>query len=460
MSSKPNGKYLVKSLLLLLTSALLLPALFSKGMFLDGLIYGAIGRNLAEGLGSFWTPYMNDSWYPVFHEHPPLGLWLGSLPFRFLGDFWYVERLWALVWLLIFGKILYAWAQNHFQPVSPVIYLFLLMWLPAVGWAFGLPMLEIYFLPLAWLSHWLYSRFYNHRFEGLIQILIGGVLLAMLLIKGLVCMYPLAFPFWYALFLYGPSKLPKAIFHTALQVSVVLGGAFAIYWFNSEAAAAIDHYLNSQLINSLNGSRMNIRRSYVLEVAAQELVAPILISLLLFGISYKPLKGKEFAINKGMVYLHLAMGLSAILPIMISPKQMGFYALPSLPYFAAVLLLILAPRWQWASEAGVHKAFRFLPALMVIPMALMAMNYGKVLRDHDMLNDLEQIHHFTGNGQIGLHRNLQFEHSLKAYAVRYFRIDLNVGKSDTIIHLESPGLYYERINLETRKFHLYYQNQP
>lgn len=46
---------------LLLTTAifalLLLPTLGQKGMFLDGVIYSSIARNLSEGFGSFWSSF-------------------------------------------------------------------------------------------------------------------------------------------------------------------------------------------------------------------------------------------------------------------------------------------------------------------------------------------------------------------------------------------------------------------
>jgi len=31
--------------------------LIAEGMFIDGLIYSAISRNLANDLGSFWNPH-------------------------------------------------------------------------------------------------------------------------------------------------------------------------------------------------------------------------------------------------------------------------------------------------------------------------------------------------------------------------------------------------------------------
>ena len=55
--------------------------LFSDGMFMDGLAYAALSKNMAIGYGSFWYPHLSDTLWNEFHEHPGLGLWLQSLFF-------------------------------------------------------------------------------------------------------------------------------------------------------------------------------------------------------------------------------------------------------------------------------------------------------------------------------------------------------------------------------------------
>jgi hypothetical protein len=54
----------------------ILPSLIQDGMFIDGIQYAAVSKNLANGLGTFWAPYMSQNWYTmgsgVFLEHPPL----------------------------------------------------------------------------------------------------------------------------------------------------------------------------------------------------------------------------------------------------------------------------------------------------------------------------------------------------------------------------------------------------
>jgi len=90
--------------------------LLSNGMFLDGLIYSTVSKNLANGLGTFWNPHFTSTCLPEFHEHPPLVFGIQSLFFRLFGDSMYVERLYVfitmcisafsihLLWKLLFRK--------------------------------------------------------------------------------------------------------------------------------------------------------------------------------------------------------------------------------------------------------------------------------------------------------------------------------------------------------------------
>src|SRR5213594_2445917 len=84
------------------------PRVAHRGMFVDGVTYASIARNLAIGRGRFWSPSYTATIYPQFHEHPPLGFWLQSVWFRALGDHPYVERLYAAA-AAVATALLIAW---------------------------------------------------------------------------------------------------------------------------------------------------------------------------------------------------------------------------------------------------------------------------------------------------------------------------------------------------------------
>ncbi|PWT85294.1 MAG: hypothetical protein C5B57_03255 [Blastocatellia bacterium] len=71
----------LRALTLAVIAACTIPRLAHRGMFIDVIMYAAIARNLAGGRGSVWAAFYAAMFYPQFHEHPPLGLWLQSLCF-------------------------------------------------------------------------------------------------------------------------------------------------------------------------------------------------------------------------------------------------------------------------------------------------------------------------------------------------------------------------------------------
>src|ERR1035437_10816961 len=81
--------------------ALILPQLVQDGMFLDGVFYASISRNLAHHLGSFWNPHYSQTIYQSLHEQPPLMFWLQGLFFHLFGDSIYVERIYSLLTAII-----------------------------------------------------------------------------------------------------------------------------------------------------------------------------------------------------------------------------------------------------------------------------------------------------------------------------------------------------------------------
>src|SRR5262245_54843672 len=109
-------------------------------MFLDGVTYASIARNMAEGRGRFWEPFYTATIYPAFHEHPPLAFWLQSLWFRVLGDRWFVERLYCLAAAAIIATLIvvtwrsvYADQRNR----QDQEWLAMVLWIlaPVVSWS-------------------------------------------------------------------------------------------------------------------------------------------------------------------------------------------------------------------------------------------------------------------------------------------------------------------------------------
>lgn len=114
--------------------AYLAPDLATHGIALDGLVYGAIGKAMAQGAGSFWFPPHFEGYATSFHDHPPLGLWLTGLWMRWIGAAFYAEKILGLAMLGITCALLARLtvtqrrlAPEAAPPIAVVLAVFLLL---------------------------------------------------------------------------------------------------------------------------------------------------------------------------------------------------------------------------------------------------------------------------------------------------------------------------------------------
>ena len=125
---------------------LLVPILIQDGMFLDGVTYSSISKNLAHGIGSIWKPHYTKVLYPVFYEHPPLVFGIQSLFFKILGDGMYTERIYTLITAIftLLG-IVACWRLVFKQhPMQEYSWLPVLLWItvPLIFWSYKNNLLE------------------------------------------------------------------------------------------------------------------------------------------------------------------------------------------------------------------------------------------------------------------------------------------------------------------------------
>ena len=96
--------------------SLTVPRMWQRGMFLDGVTYAAIARNMAAGVGNFWTPSFSQTVYPRFAEQLPLALGLEAVAFALFGDHPAVERGYAITVFLLNGLLVAAIARCRLPP--------------------------------------------------------------------------------------------------------------------------------------------------------------------------------------------------------------------------------------------------------------------------------------------------------------------------------------------------------
>ncbi len=308
-------------------------AVMSQG--LDGTLYAGIAKLMAAGQGSFWAPPHFESQLTAFHDHPPLGLWLQSQWFALLGDAFWVEKTYSLClgilicWLLARLWRVLSQQSNAWWPLL----IFLLM--PVTTYAIKNNTLETLltvFSLAAVLAAW-----YAHQHIWL-NILVGVLCFAAVMVKGPVALFILGVPGCFAVLL--QNNWQRALVASAIA-TIVLAGLFVVTLSMDGAQQSWQQYYQSQLLASISGQRLieHGRGYQAAQLAYNLLVAAVLVGLAAwFSRVAKP--SREF-------WAMLIIGCSAALPLLISPRQYQHYLLPSMPLFAlaaALLVKVPAPR--------------------------------------------------------------------------------------------------------------------
>lgn len=337
----------VKALTFLSVSLFLLstlPKFLCSGMFFDGATYASISRNLAEGRGTFWSPYYTDTTYPVFHEQPPLFFLLQAIPFRLFGNSVHVEASWGIATgLLLLLLIWVIWTSDRAESEAP-----------AGGWA---PVLLFATIPMAW---WIFS---NNMLEGtmvvfstlaallaiqslrssrrasisLLAVGSGLVTLAAVLVKGPVGLFPLGVPILWCVAI-DRRRVGNALFVAALMLAGLLGAFLLLIAIDTRALPSLSQYFSQQFVASVSGARGKAGSHFgILRVVAREVVVPFVVGVVAWGAARS--WGRRAAVpNVGSrFWFYLLIGLSGSLPVAISPKQMMWYVFPSFPFYCLAI---------------------------------------------------------------------------------------------------------------------------
>lgn len=420
-------------LLIGITLILLSNSLLTEGMFLDGVLYACISRNMAVGMGSFWNPFYTQTIGPVFHSHPPLAFGLEALFFKLLGDHWWVEKAYsALTFLLTALLIALIWKRstNNFRWA----WLPLLFWLaiPIVSWSATNNLLENTMSVFVMLSVYLMIVSYQ-RNSKLWLFLAGIALFAAFLSKGFTGLFPLVFPIIYCIFddkrrwIQGPIDTLLLL----VTLAVLLGVMFLVF---PSSFAYLKDYINLQVIGGGLHEATVSTRFYIVFSLLLQLIAPLVIFSIILIMSKIINKDKhkvfEFAPDKKHFFSFLILGLTGVLPIMLSVKQRDFYMLAALPFFALafghlslsmvnMMLLEIRPKTRnWMMIAS--------SVVLLVGMVLNISHIGKYGRDEALIEEVKnRMAEADGENIIEITPEEYTQWAKHAYYMRYGKISLN-----------------------------------
>ncbi len=450
---------------------LVLPMLIQDGMFMDGLLYACVSKNLANGIGSFWFPHFSKTMHPFFDQQPPLGFGIQALLFKLLGSSIYVERAYSFLTALLNAAligILWRMLFKNENEIKKMGWLPVLFWvtIPVCFWAYSNNVLENTMSIFDLLSIIFIVRFFQAR--SLLLILLSGTFIFLAsLTKGIQGMFPLVsiFAGWMA---YRNFSFRKMFLYTVILASVPLGIYFLLLQ-NDLIFQSLSTYLHNRVLNSIQNAAEAENRFYLIYRLLMELLPMIVLTVIIVLLNQKNNKDVPFISFKRNVLFFFLIGISASFPLIATLEQRGFYLVTSFPYFAIAMAAVSAPYLSALIEkinlqAGFFKIFRIVSVFLLAGSLIFSfMQIGKASRDKDTIHDIHLIgKEVPGGIVVGGTEDLWRQWSFQEYLIRHYYIclDSKITNTNDYVILESgstapDSVKIEKVNIPTRKYHLY-----
>lgn len=452
---------------------LTLPVLLQDGMFMDALLYTSVSHNLSLGIGSFWFPQfsqINVGNLSAFHEQPPLVFGIQSLFFRIFGDSMYVERFYTFLMMFISAVLInYLWKEifknNSLKQLG---WLPLILWItiPVCFWSYSNNMHENT-MGVFTLCSVLFAL-KSCRMERMyyIYILLSGFFVFLATFsKGIPGFFPVTVPFLYWL-VTKKIRFPKMFYQTILIVLIPLI-IYSILFVIPESKESLTTYLFKRVLHRINENPTTEFRLWIIYRLFTELI-PQLSFVLIFYFIYKWKKiNIQTTDNIRLSIFFILVGLSGSVPLALTLVQKGFYFVPSLPFFAIGMAIIIAHWILFLVEkinisSRLFKIFIFSTSLLFIgSVTYSALQIGKTSRNKTMLHDVYIIGKSVPQKTV-LSVPVETWNSwdLQCYFARYYSISLvyyfeyDFCIVDNEANSEIPS-YYHKVELPTIKYSLY-----
>jgi hypothetical protein len=409
--------------------AMFFPRVLPEGMFPDGLTYAAIARNMAEGRGSFWSPYFSSSfWIPFqgseyqFYGHPPLAMGVLSLFFKLFGDHWFVEKGFnIIVWAISVWLVMRLWMENSKEKALWWLPLYVWYLMPVVLWSYPYFILDNSMAVFSLAATLFILRgvkeikneeliiknselgianrsFLILNFKFLIP---AGLLLHLaFLAKGPVGLFPLAMPLIYWFFFREKTTIRASILQTGI-LTLTCFGTLALWIMYEPARFFWTKYFEVQLMSSISvndqsgdfswTNYLDLPKNLVLQIL------PLLGVALIFFV-FSKIKKTYLVFEKEAkrwTTFYFIVGLSGSLPMMISHKTGAFYLIPCLPFFALAFAKLFEPTmvsWFEKYKISAQKTQKAVFLMIFVGICVVIYSYfqiGKIAREKDIIQDMK-----------------------------------------------------------------------
>lgn len=457
----------IAAFLLLIVSPLL-----RQGMFLDGIVYAAIAKNLSLDHGTIWQPFYSSTLFPIFYEHPPLALYLESLLFRIFGTDILVENIYSFTMILAQIVLLsWYWLKQENKPFNHLPWL-LLLWLmiPLNTHVFTNNMLETTLTVFTTFASFLLLYQSSHRLTDILILCAASVAILLgFLANGPTAFFPIAIPTLTAV-IYKQS-LRASYIRTFLLV-LILSMIFGIFfWLVPQAWLNIQHYLHTQVLPSIFGQRAivfsGIQHLHVLYLYCRATCMVSIFSLII--IIWSAILEKK-SINKTIqqaftqpgFLLFFFLSLIAALPVGLSHRQAFNYIAQAAPFITlAALALCYQPSLllmqHCAKFPGFIKAMQMITGIILIAaLGLTIRSHAQFNRDETVLKDMRVLIPYLQNiPRVSTSQALYEQWITAAYLARFSMIALEPGdKQSYYLALKNEALpsTYQALHLNLQSY--------
>jgi hypothetical protein len=431
MLSRPNTFILFS---LTVVFILVAPDWVQHGMFMDGVQYACVAKNLALGKGSFWHPYLSASWQKVgvndFLEHPPLSYFLQSLFFRVFGAGVFTENIYCLAMLIFCVYFIYRIWKLIFQQ-DPVLsrywWLAVLLWFatPSVFWSFRNNMIENTVSVMVLAATYFALKAICLKEQPLLNCIFSGIFIfSGSLCKGFPALFPISILIcWYACF--NALSLRKFFLFSFILIALpaVIYGAICL--LNEDARDSLNFYLENRLFKRVTSDPTVENRFTILFWLLSDQFVNIGITLLLFlWLKWRTFSDALTIREKKFVLFFFLYGLSGVIPLCLTHVQRAVYFVPALPFFAFGFAIFLARGIDRGLARISDKRFRLINmviiAFFVFSLIFTFMTIGTTGRDEKMLEDTHTIGAAIGkNKRIGTTSKIYNRWDFQFYLLRY-----------------------------------------
>jgi len=373
---------------------LILPRLWTFGMFLDGTIYASIARNMAEGLGGFNAPYYGDTAEKVFYWHPSLAMWLHSLLYRVFGDRLLIDTLYgfiagSVVVYLVFQILRLVDFGGGAKPGAWGGVL-LVSLAPMTSWVFSNNMLEASMAMFVLASVYLQLKGIHQtpRKMAAMFFLAGLCLALAVLSKNVAGLFPLILPVSYYVIFRSISF--KKTFVMSLHLA---GSALACIWailYLANSIGFYEEYLRHQLLPSVAGELAGESTGFLRNtwLILAELIGG---AVVLAAATFIFKKQSEVGFHRPALFF-LLLGISGTLPLFFIPKFRSFYLYPGLVFYFLSMAAFFRPTLT-ALEKRFLESVKFRRYVNALALLLTFLAVGLFIAGKDHPARLKEFKH-------------------------------------------------------------------